>query len=360
MNRSKEKQIVFLDCDVQDKIWVVARNIPGIFTIDKELSMVNLKYILNKKIEQHIKGLTVKIAQKYIYVFFEQGVYVYRIDKKSGRIETINIEKKYIQLEGVHEYRGKYYMIPSKSGDPLLEFNGSIIKECIEWKERIKKIAIFKHYYFTIGFGAENNYIWTFVPYTNYLVQTDLNDYSLRYWRIGKNYRFETIGLQGNLVWLISKEPNVIICWSVEDGIKKEYTEFPLQLEWGEKFSFIKIIACKNKVFFIPGQASNVMVLDLQSNEFGIIGVTMTEDIKKDNDKRKFFSSKIIDNKLYLFGYCVEDSVIIDIDNYKVVKTEKLSINKEDFMIIQKEILNTTGYLHENSDVKLKDYFKIL
>ena len=359
MNKENEKQIVFLDCDVQDKIWAVARNIPGIFTIDKDLSVVNLKYILNKKIEQRIKGLTVKIAQKYIYTFFEQGVSVYRIGKKSGKIETINIEKN-IQLEGVHEYKGKYYLIPSKSGDPLLEFDGEFIKECIEWKERERKLSIFKHYYFTIGFGAENNYIWTFVPYTNYVVQTDLNDYSLRYWKIGKKYRFETIGLQGDFVWLISKEPNAIICWSVEGGIKKEYTEFPLQLKWGEKFSFIKIMACRNKIFFVPGQASNIMVLDLQSNEFGIIEVPMIEDIKKDNDKRKFFASKIIDNRLYLFGYYVEDSVIIDMDNYKVEKIEKLSINKEDFMIVQKEILNVTGYLQENSDVKLKDYFEIL
>ena len=110
----------------------------------------------------------------------------------------------------------------------------------------------------------------------------------------------------------------------------------------------------------MPGQASDILVLDQESDVFQMIKLVAREDTDRDEAERKFFSAKLIDDKLYLFAYSAEDSVVVDTKACKVIKKKKLGINRENFLNIQKEILQQTGSLREDRDMGLEDYLKIL
>ena len=361
VHKMYNQQLIFLDGYMQEKIWVVGRNIPGIFSFNKNLSNVHLEYLLNKKNMQKTQGLAVINTEEYIFTFMENEPCIYKVNKLTNETVAIRVEyMKNIQLEGIYAYNAKYYLIPSRAGDPLLQFDGEQIKECEGWKEKVKETSIFS-YYFTFGFCAEDNKIWTCVPYTSYVADTNLNNYNFSYWKVGEGkYRFETIGYGDGYVWCVSRKPNAVVCWNCQSGLVKEYTNFPKQLEWGEEFSFVKIITYQEKIFFIPGQASDILVLNSKDEKFEFIKQPMQKSNNIDMHRRKFFSAKVIDNLLYLFAYSSEYSVVVDMNNCNIKKNKKLYITDNDLLYIQKYMLQREGCLREDNYMVLDNYLKII
>lgn len=342
-----DEYLNFLDYEChQDGFLVVGRNTPGFFSVDWQLLRVKLEYNLfkNRKEEPCQKYLAVRRRQNELYLFFEDKPHVEKINMTTGEEKEIHFvgcvpEDRYI-IQGISLYNGLYYMVPASADSPLICFDGEQLIECSGWKERMSVIAGGGDVDgdWLTGYIQKGNEIWFALSATNKLIQTNLDDFQVTEWKIQEeSCGLETVAFDGEKFWLMGSNQKALYKWSVENGLENIYNNFPFQAGLGIKSSFQNIVFYKDKVWCIPGSASEILILDKRTKVFRELKfpelIWLPDKDRQRNEK--FHAVWQQDSRLILFACDTRQHMVIDMEQERIVQKVDTVIQENDLKKIR-------------------------
>lgn len=338
-----DENLLFLHCENwHNRFWVLGRKTPGIYSFDYDLNDVKLEFDLHQLVSRNLYFLCLKRSKMNIYIFYENSMCVGRLNEETKewkviKPENIKLEEKYI-VQQIYEYKNNYYLIPAYIDLPLIRFDGEKLTECYGWKEKIKHIVNNGEKVFTLGCIFEKEKMWTVIPDTDILVETNLENFQITCWKISNGeYKLETIGFDGERFYLAGSSQRIVVCWTAQQGVEKVYKQFPVGFDFGLRCSFSSIEIYENTVWFIPGSATSILIFDKNNEEWRTIEIRdyIVEDFNADEYERKFLAVKCQDDRLFIFSYGIQQNLVIDMALEKIIMTKKLHIDIKDLKTMQ-------------------------
>ena len=341
---NRDESIYFLDYEydkVENQVWLVGQFVPGVFSIDLNTWEIRLRY----KIALKEQFLTLRKKGCHLYVF-RYAAKILDINLDTNEEQEIEFEdwRKYTKfpnkliIQEILEYNGEYFMIPAYSGLPLLKFNGVRLEECYGWREKVETYLGKDRIAITEGVVQLENKIWMLVPNTNKLIVTDLKTISVEFIEIGElQCKVDIIGLDGCKFWMAPSSESIFVRWSREGGFEQIKLDFPQGFSFAPNHSFVKIVFYKEKVFFIPRRASDILILDKNNEEIRCIELGMFDWGEQERQNFLKFSAVLeLDSRLILFACGMPRHLIIDMNSEKIIHIADVTFKSEDLYGINK------------------------
>lgn len=340
----------FLDCyEADGKLWMVDSKMPAVFSMNLENQQIQLECVVDS-----MQGAYRTIRKKgdVLYLFPEVDKSIIKIDLQTKEQKHIDIYMQdgntFFGTQEIVEYQGYYYIFPAYVGQPLIKFDGECVEECRGWKDQIQSILNRKSGTLTDSSYSDGKEVWMAVLGENKLIKTDLDSLEIQAYQLQEECKLETLMHDDGRFWLSARGENPILCWSVAHGIEEIYSKIPAAFKFANRYSFCRIVRYEDEVWFIPRNASDILILNTITGEYEIFDVTERLHLTK-AARNKFYAVKRSGDYLILFPMVENSIFVIDMKNKQVKNQIEAIPKREDFRKIEQANLESKNvYSTEN------------
>lgn len=340
-----EKNAAQLDClscsVVEDRLWMVGVQSQIVFSADFSCENLVLEYVIAERgdgeYENNKRFQYLEKRGEDLFLFPGEGTYVRIANCETGEIREVSLlggrgAYECYRPQDIIEFKGIYYIFPAYFDNPLLCFDGKEIWECEGWIETMRELSGRDFGLVSECVLLDDGKAWMVLEETNRLVCTSLIDMSIEYYDIPvEGYFIDIMQKRGELFWMAPWEKGKIIVWSVENGIVREYDDFPSELKFSGPYSFSQIICLEDSVWFLPRNVNGILILDLNKDKFEMIN--LPENFCREGAGTylpKTFAYVVSGNQLILPACGGKYHLIIDIEKRKIVRKVNARLSQKD------------------------------
>lgn len=342
-----EKDATQLDCMnccvAGDRLWMLGVQSQIVFSVDFSCENPVLEYVIVERGDgecgNNERFHYLEKREQELFLFPGEGTYMCIVDLGTGEMQEVSLlgrrgAYQCYRPQDIIEFKGIYYIFPACFDNPLLWFDGKEIRECEGWIETMRELAGRNMGLVSECVLLDAGKAWMVLEETNRLVCTSLEDMSIEYYDIPvEGYFIDIMQKQGELFWMAPWETGKIIAWSVENGIVREYDDFPPELKFSGPYSFSKIICLEDSVWFLPRNVNGILILDLNKDKFEMIN--LPENFCREGagpNLPKTFAYVVSGNQLILPACGGKYYLIIDIEKRKIIRKVNVELSKKDFV----------------------------
>lgn len=223
-----------------NKLYILTRDAQCLF--EYCLITKKMKFCGTIKNEEKQFYISMTLCKQILYIVPYEGNYIctYDIDKREFKhifLEPSKNElvKKYYQL--CFSYHNKIYLLGGKGSSMIcLDPVTNKISELSEWIFDFKKkyncdAAVTTH----ANICIVKECFWVAIKGNNILLEYNMNTNKYHFWNVGKKeIQYVTVTFDGEYFWL-SGDKKFIVRWKKESNEIKEFNNFPLDFEYGNK-----------------------------------------------------------------------------------------------------------------------------
>lgn len=344
-----EKTDIQLDCMncyiAEDRLWMIGGQSQIVFSADLSCENLVPEYgIVERGDGEYESNESDEIFHylekrgRELFLFPGEGTYARIVNCETGEMREVSLlgergAYECYRLQDIIEFKGIYYIFPAYFDNPLLQFDGNEVRECEGWIETMRELAGRDSGLISESVLLDGGKAWMLLEETNRLVCMSLEDMSIEFYDIPvEGYFIDIMQKQGELFWMAPWETGKIIAWSAENGIVKEYDDFPTELKFSGRYPFSKVICLEDSVWFLPRNANGILILDLNKDKFEMID--LPENFCREEagtNLPKTFAYVVSGNQLVLPACGGRYHLIIDIEKREIMRKVNAQLSKKDF-----------------------------
>lgn len=342
----KERLMMHSYVEVDGWFYFSALNYNGLYKY-KENRLVFLGFIPEENITQrHLYSKIIYVNGKiYMAPMNAKAIAVY--DIKMERFTKLSLEnEKYLDVPqkfyGIHEYKGKVYLIPARyESIVVIDAISEHMKYLRSWKELTGVISLEGELWVKNGSFILDNWLYMALMVSNKVIRINLDTY--------ESYVLEIKGAEDgfidavlddseNVMWMACTHLGTVVKYSLDT---KEITIFNINnMDMTIRYPFINLLQSEKQLYLLAYQNETSIAINKNT---GATEAAKFEDLCDDNDlnewgAKHYFGKRISDNK-YIVTNLDDNSFLLIEDG--VIKEKFFLLNKE--RELQIKIKNSFG-----------------